>query len=207
MNTLSDDPLITLLNHPFDTFETMSEIHLYVRQLRDTIRRQQLELAHYRDIQYELRKYTGEQLHRLEYFFDSIKCSELVNDLDMKWAFTITFDPNRFKAIDLTPLEEQRNFIKIYLYKVIKKFEIPFLYGSFEQHKNGRIHFHGMMSIYNKDEVYRYLLRKFTNNPQNKHCILFKPIDNFNKWLEYINKESEDYILYKKPLANNSLDM
>lgn len=205
MNTV-DDPLINLLNHPFDTFETMSEIHLYIRELRDTIRKQQLELAHYRNIQYALRKYTNEQQYRLEYFFESIRCPDLMNDSDMKWAFTITFDPNRFKAIDLTPVEEQKNYIKIYLYKLIKKYEIPFLYGSFEFHKNGRIHFHGMMSIYNKDEVYRYLMRKFSNSPHNKHCILFKPIDNFNKWLEYINKESDDYILYKKPLENNSLN-
>lgn len=199
--------LSNLLNHPFDSFESMSEIHLYIRQLRATIIKQHNELSYYRGITEYLKQYTPNQQLQLESFFETNQLSS-IQTVDRLWAITITFDPNRFTNIDLTTPEEQQTYIKFQLMKTIRRFNIPFLYGSFERHKNGRVHFHGIISIYDITEIERYLKRKFTNNPQNKHCILWKPIDNLNKWIEYINKESLDYIYYQKPLnEKNSLDL
>lgn len=196
MSTVADDPLTNLLNLPFDSFESMSEVHLYVRRLRDTIRKQYFELSYYRDINQYLRKYSQHQLSNVELFYEYRKLDS-IEMIDRLWAVTITFDPNRFHNIDLTSEEEQQLYIKFHLMKAIRRFNIPFLYGSFEKHKNGRTHFHGVVSIYDNTELEKYLLRKFTNNPRNKHCILWKAIDNLPKWLEYINKESLDFISYK----------
>lgn len=202
--------LTNLLNTPFDSFPSMSEIHYYVRQLRTIIIKQHNELAYYRDTTEYLKRYTPHQLASCELFYEYKQVNELglLCGSDRKWALTITFDPNRFTNIDLTTVEEQTLYIKYQLMKTIRRFNIPLLYGSFERHKNGRIHFHGIISIYDITEIEKYLKRKFTNNPQNRNCILWKPIDNMQKWLEYVNKESESYIYYSKPLNDiNSLDL
>lgn len=199
--------LTNLLNTPFDSFPSMSEIHLYIRQLRTILIRQHNELAYYRDTREYLKRYTQYQLSTCELFYEYNKLDE-IDGSDRKWALTITFDPNRFTNIDLTTDEEQILYIKFHLMKAIRRFNVPFLYGSFENHKNGRIHFHGVISIYDITEIEKYLKRKFTNNPQNRNCILWKPIDNMTKWLAYINKESSSYIYYKQPLESlNSLDL
>lgn len=199
-------PLSDLLNIPFDSFESMSALHLYVRILRHRLRKQHLELSFYRGIEQQLKQYTDKQLCEIEQFFEGEQLMEVPTDYRL-WALTITFDPNRFTNIDLTDQNEQVLYIKYILMKTIRKFNIPFLYGSFEHHKNGRMHFHGVIAIYDKKEVEKYLLRKFTDNPKNKHCILWKPVDNINKWLDYINKESLDFISYKMIKKINSLDL
>lgn len=124
----------------------------------------------------------------------------LITDIELPnrdWlAITITFDQQKHPQLILTPTYEQKKYIEKVISTILYEQHITAVYGSFERHKSGYIHSHIIIPHYGAyHNLYNKLVPYFTNRPIPKqHAILIKPVTDLDKWLNYINKESLDFI-------------
>lgn len=107
-------------------------------------------------------------------------------------AITMTFDPHKFKTIQLIPNNYQEEYYLKILSDLICNGELSEVYGCFEKHKNGVSHCHLITTGYNTTDKIRKLesiIRPYlSNNERNKHAVVVKPVNEIDNWCLYINK-------------------
>lgn len=119
------------------------------------------------------------------------------------YFLTLTFDPARF---GLAPYPEQRiDYILYHMYKCCKYVFIKGLYGCFEHHKNGIVHSHMIIITEEKEQVYKYLHKQFTDNPHNKIAVHIDKAKH-PQAKQYIEKESIYYFKYEGGMTRASPD-
>ena len=200
--------LIKLLNTNYHKYQAQYEVDDYIRQLREAVKTLKLQ----NDYLSKKESYIPLTVPR-NYIFNNefMDETELENPTDNFIAITITFDQKKFPQLIITPLSEQINYIKKVLSIFIYDESFTSIYGSFERQKNGYIHAHLIMPYYGNilnlhDKLSPYFTNRSKSNKQ--YAVLIKPVDNLQKWFEYINKtetfkEFIEYNLIKK----NPLDL
>lgn len=133
-----------------------------------------------------------------------------VNDIEVPnrdfIAITITFDQQKHPQLIITPQYDQKKYIEKVISNLLYDKHITAVYGSFEKHKSGFIHTHLIVPHYGD---YNNLLQTITNyftNRKKQHAVLIKKVDNLEKWLNYINKESDDFYEFNLR-KNNTLEL
>lgn len=121
--------------------------------------------------------------------------------LDEYMGLTLTFDPSKFGRYSLPQWEKQ--YIFYALSQIIKAGVISRCTGSFEFHKDGRVHAHVLFkSRFSGQYVQDAITPYFTDNKSNKRAVLCKPAK-FPNIIDYIKKESDHYFRYD---IGNGLD-
>lgn len=199
--------IISLLSLDYSKFSQQFEVDDYIRRLRDMVT--QLKIKN--DFLLEKKTYLPMVIKKdsdMVNFTRSVieSCSQVEQVAYI--AVTITYDPRFFPQLIITPLWEQENYIKRVLAHQINNNRITSIYGCFELQKNGRIHFHGIIPVYGSEKIAKLedeLSAYFTSGTHQK-AIKIKPVDNIQKWLDYINKKEEykTYLEYNMKV-NNSL--
>lgn len=138
--------------------------------------------------------------------FNHFWAGQFLDQFDSFYAITITFDPQKFKQILIVPDSDQIVYIEKCIQLMIEGGFLTDLYGCFEYQKNGTIHFHGVFSSYKYPyELEKTFLEYFTNKIERQYAIKIKPVDNLQKWISYINKESTFFISYN--IKKRTLDL
>lgn len=108
-------------------------------------------------------------------------------DTENLFFITLTYDPSFYLPKSES---DQVNFFVSLLYETLHLYQE--LYGSFEHHKSGVVHFHGVFQIHNNNDLNELLLY-FKNKLSNKsqRCVNSKPVTNLKGLLEdYLIKEN-----------------
>lgn len=140
-----------------------------------------------------------DKIQKIDKYIDQRKCYKTLPEFN--WLpiphfkfITITFDPQRF-GINNDP-DKEKNYILWHLTRIQKQQWCTTYSGCFEKQKNGTIHAHLIMGTNYEIEVYKYLKKQFTNNPNNRVAIRIDPAK--TKAMEYIRKESDHYFQSKR---------
>jgi len=189
------DDAINLLKTDYQTLNSF-ELSRYIMRLRQCM--QQLKIRN--NLLLEKKQYLPKIYDNYHYsIFDRNKLdiSNFVLSLNY-YAITITFDPCKFNYIlPVVPDNYQIKYIEECLHYNLSKDHITDIYGSFEKHKSGIIHFHGVLSSYKYPEDFnKSMISFFTNKVNSQKAILIKYVDDLPKWIDYINKESDIFISY-----------
>jgi len=122
-------------------------------------------------------------------------------------AITLTFDQQKHHQLILTPTYEQKKYIEKVISNLLYEQLISAVYGCFEKHKSGFIHSHLLVPHYGDyNNIYNKLIPYFTNREFKKqHAVLIKPVKDLTKWVNYINKESSDFIEWN--LKKNTIEI
>lgn len=122
-------------------------------------------------------------------------------------AITVTFDQQKHPQLIITPAYDQKKYIKKVFSSLIYEQHITAVYGCFEAHKSGFIHAHLIVPHYGDyNDLHNKLTGYFTNRTNTKqHAVLIKPVNDLKKWINYINKESTDFIEWN--IRKKSLDL
>lgn len=168
------------------------EIDSLIKRLIIKVNKLETELQFYKNIEHVLMKEnTG--LLTFTQSNSSLITLDKINDVDLAFV-TITFDPHRFDKLELSTEQSQKDYILTMLSKASKRPETytEFIYGCFEKHKSGVIHTHLLYKIDDKNELEKYLLRKFASKPRNKHAVDISWVKDIEKVYEYINGGGKD---------------
>lgn len=152
---------------------------------------------------YELKKQIAQStipkrlpsFYKQHFIFNCWDATDYFNTENLMVFITLTFDP----TFNLPKTNEEQcnyftelNYENRYLY--IK------LFGVYEHHKSGIIHFHGIYEFLN-EETYKQCIENFKNKltKNSNKAVLPKPITNLNGLLnDYFKKES--YLSIKKKI-------
>lgn len=200
------------------------ELDDYIRLLKRELRKATLQNAYL--LEEEQKMYIKElsDITSLPFNNEQLEFSNVDVSGDA-FAITATIDPSKFPQLMLVPQHEQIKYFKKIFSKLIIDGEITNLYGSFEAHQNGNIHFHGIIYMYFTYEAkYRleelissyltnrkyfriaksYDCRKQPDPDKGKNTIA-KLVTDFPGWFIYMNKKPLDFIEWK--IKKNSLDL
>jgi len=195
---VQQEKVLKLLTHDYQNHIHHYETDDYIRKLRKMI----TNLALRNDFLEQKNNYLPKVLKNdneiLNFSHKEIETVDQLEKNNNYGALTITYDPNYFPQLLITPLWEQENYIKRVLSKYINENRFKSVYGSYELQQNGRIHFHGIIPYYaNAEELENEMARHFTNHiGKRQKSVLIKPVNDIQGWLNYINKNDK----YKKIL-------
>lgn len=203
--------VVSLLSKDYSKMQSF-ELEEYIRTLKHHLRKATIQNAYLLDVE---QKMYIKELSDVSILPFNNMVTEL-EDVDISgdsYAITATIDPKKFPQLILVPQHEQIKYFKRIFSKLIIDGELSNLYGSFETHQNGVIHFHGITYIYNTYEtkcrleqlISSYLTNtKYNPNSRFKNTLL-KSVDDTTKWFIYMNKNPVDNIEWK--LRKNTLDL
>jgi len=207
---VQQEKVLKLLTHDYQNHIHHYETDDYIRKLRKMI----TNLALRNDFLEQKNNYLPKVLKNdneiLNFSHKEIETVDQLEKNNNYGALTITYDPNYFPQLLITPLWEQENYIKRVLSKFINENRFKSVYGSYELQQNGRIHFHGIIPIYDYNKLDEEIANYFTSYTGTKQkAVKIKPVDDVQGWLDYINKKDKykkileyqlrnDYIKYTK---------
>ena len=190
------------------------ELEEYIRTLKRELRKATIRNAYLLDKEQKMYIKELSEIVSLPFNNEQIELDSVDVSGDA-FAITATIDPSKFPQLILVPQHEQIKYFKKIFSKLIIDGEITNLYGSFEAHQNGNIHFHGITYMYATSQTkYRLeeLISSYLTNrrykpdaPDKGKNTLCKPVTDFIGWFIYMNKKPLDFIEWK--LKKNSLDL
>lgn len=217
------NPVASLLSKDYSKLNGF-ELEDYIRLLKKQLRKATLQNAYLLNEEQKMYIKELKDIQSIPFNNEQLEL-EHVDVSGDAFAITATIDPSKFPQLILTPQHEQIKYFKKIFSKLIIDNEIPNLYGSFEAHQNGNIHFHGIVYMYFTYEAkYRleelisshltnrkyfriaksYDCRKQPDPDKGKNTIA-KPVTDFEGWFIYMNKKPLDFIEWK--LKKNTLDL
>lgn len=191
------DEFSKLVNKNYQKYTSQYEVDEYIRQLRRSL----IDLKLKNDFLLKEELYIPIKVERnYPYNNDQITIDQIQEPNRNFIAITITYDHKKFPQLFITPISEQIKYIEKVFSVLLYDNDITAVYGSFERQKNGFIHGHFITPYYgNYKHLENYISTYFTNGHNGKqHAVLIKPVDDINKWLQYINKKEDfkDYLEY-----------
>lgn len=178
-----------LVNKNYQKFTSQYEVDDYIRSLRRAL----IDLKLQNDFLLKTEQYIPISCER-NYPFDEDKMT--VDQLDEPnrdyIAINVTFDHKKFPQLIITPLEEQKKYIKKVFSNLLYDNHITAVYGCFEKQKNGTIHGHFIAPHYgNFDNLEEHINTYFTNRTkqQQRYAVLIKPVTDKGNWFVYMNKD------------------
>lgn len=202
MKQVSIPKLLTVSYDQFDGYQ----LDDYIRTMREALRTLKLQNDYLSGKEQYIKELSDVSV--LPFSSEILDLSQVDLSGDA-YAITATFDPAKFPQLLITPQSEQIKYFKKIFSKLIVDGEITNLYCVFESHKNGIIHCHAITYLYNNNENKRRLeeciKRHLTDRKRNNTNTVIKPVDNYDKWFSYLNKEIVDSIEWN--LRKKSLDL
>lgn len=201
--------LAKLINKNYQKLTSQYEVDDYIRQLRFAVK----ELKLQNDFLLETQSYLPIKQPINNYSFNDQQVNyEDIQDPEVDYyAITLTFDSKKFPQLIITPDIEQIKYIKKVISTILYERLFTRVYGSFEKHKSGIIHFHGVIPLYksldNKINLDLLLKPYFTDSEHNKHAVLTKPVDDLQLWIKYINKPETYKIFLEWNFKKNTLEI
>lgn len=183
------------------------ELSQYIRQLRQTIVKQQQRLNYLEKTETYL-----PLIDTANYPFDEDELTEIKNSEIDYAAVTMTLDPKKFPQLMFTPEYNQQKYYKQIISKLIYTDTINAVYGCFEKHLNGIVHCHLIIPTYNTPANYQELEKAIkpylTDRQRNKYAVVIKPATDSSGWLKYINKPAnyKEYFSFNM-IPKNSLEI
>jgi len=180
-----------LIRLDYTKLETPNAVELYIRQLRNEIKKLYKENLCYKNVEEILSKWNIQPLP-----FDTHTITQLPEHLNY-YSITATLDPNRFLNLELTTIEQQIRYFKQTITHHILDDVYHRIYATFERHKNGIIHCHAIIQIYdisptNYTKILHAFTSKLTNKINSKINTIIKLTTDIPGWLKYMNKETEE---------------
>jgi hypothetical protein len=181
--------IIQLVNKNYSKMTSMYEIEDYIRQLRKTV----LDLKLKNNFLLKNEQYLPIKCERNYPFDESIMELEELEEPDRDFiAINITYDQKKFPQLIITPLEEQKKYIKKVFSNLLYEERITAVYGCFEKQKNGVIHGHYIVPYYgDHSELEEYINSYFTNRKfgDKQYAVLIKKVTTKIDWFTYMNKD------------------
>ena len=167
-----------------------NSIETYIRKLRHELIKLYKENLTYQNIELIL---SNSNLSILP--FDNNIITKLPENF--YYSITSTLDPNRFLNLEFTTQENQIHYFKQIITTHITTDVYHHIYATFEEHKNGIIHCHAIIRIYDQSaSKYKQILHAFTskltNQINSKINTIIKITSDIEGWLKYMNKETKE---------------
>lgn len=171
-------------------------------------------------------------IDRYDLSFNLSNMEDFKNDI-FKSFITLTFDPKRFPYISNVSEEQQKSYLKESLINSLlmvfekEALERMYILMCYEHHNSGIIHSHILINVecaylganpyYSrkhkkhichpvKDGVIYNLKRHLAFDHRNLHCVNIRPIEDYNKALDYLRKDNDYQFISFKPMGFYSIE-
>lgn len=202
MACVSNPEMNKLLILNYSKLTNQFEVDQYIRDLRNALKKKIMQ----NDFLLKKESYIPIKCNYEFPFKEEIMEYSMIKDIDRDFiAITLTFDQKMHPQLIITPQYDQIKYIKKVISNLIYENHITAVYGCFEKHKSGYIHSHLLVPHYGSHNDLQDKILPYFTNRKKQHAVLIKHVDDLKKWIDYINKESDDFIEWN--LRKNTLEI